>query len=109
MSHQQGDVLIDGKIVGYFEYDGTSDFARQRVFRTQEELCENWRKDQGSKCCHSEDHSNIIDVTLHAHYGNGLLWNSRICTDCLWIVGYRNSMEEITEQWEKEMNLCQMR
>jgi len=79
VSHSPGQVLdVIGEIVGYFEYNGTVDVARPKIFATAEERDAAWRADQPPPCkCHGDD------VTLVC---GGLTWDGRACLEHGFIV-----------------------
>jgi hypothetical protein len=83
MSHANGEVWTpDGKLVGFFEYDGTCDFACSTIWRTPEELADNWRKDSiNRKCGCGPDGS--TDVILYTDYANGSHWSAKACLKCM--------------------------
>lgn len=88
MSHSSGVVRVGGLCVGYFEYNGTSDIAMPRIYRTFEEVSDNWRDKLGLQpynepVCDCEK----IPVVLHAHYGNGIEWDSEACLEHMRITG----------------------
>ena len=72
MSHSPGQVLdVIGDIVGHFEYNGTVDVARAKIFATAKERDDAWRQDQPDPCpCVG------VDVTLVC---GGLRWEGRAC------------------------------
>lgn len=72
MSHSPGQVLdVIGEIVGHFEYNGTVDVARAKIFATAEECDAAWRQDQPRPCaCHG------ADVTLVTE---SFTWDARAC------------------------------
>lgn len=79
MSRSPGQVLdVIGDIVGHFEYNGTVDVARAKIFATPEDRDDARRKDQPQPCgCHG------VDVTLVAE---GFTWEGRACLDHGFIV-----------------------
>jgi hypothetical protein len=79
VSHSPGQVLdVIGEIVGYFEYNGTVDVARAKIFATADERDEAWRQDQPAPCsCPG------VDVTLVAE---GFTWEGRACLEHGFIV-----------------------
>ena len=72
MSHSPGQVLdVLGDIVGHFEYNGTVDVARPKIFATAEERDAAWRQEQPAPCtCHG------VEVTLVTE---GFEWDARAC------------------------------
>lgn len=79
MSHATGEVYRDGRIVGYFEYDGTVDIACTALRATPEGVHDHWRADNDADCgCGGPG----TEVTLYADYGSGFHWPGRACLAC---------------------------
>jgi hypothetical protein len=79
MSHSPGQVLdVLGEIVGHFEYNGTVDVARPKIFATVEERDAAWRQDQPPSCSCTG-----VEVTLICEK---LTWDARVCFDHGFIV-----------------------
>lgn len=82
MSHAHGVVLgPENVVLGWYEYNGTSDIACPRVFETSEELQENWRKlavEWLTCSCGGEPES----VTIATSYGKGFGWPGKWCPRC---------------------------
>lgn len=89
MSHAHGEVILDGKVIGHYEYNGTSDVALPNVYDTPEEVTANWRK--GGRECSCGQPS--IDVTLFSYYGSGFHWPGKYCPRCRLITGNRMPFE----------------
>src|SRR5687768_10382284 len=85
MSHANGEVIRDGRTVGWFEYNGTGDYALRRVFGTYEELHRHWRTEHAEEadCVCGEPPA---DVTLYTDYGGGFHWPAKACLRCSAIV-----------------------
>jgi hypothetical protein len=81
MSHSEGQIWSrDGKFIGFFEYNGTVDVVCGRVYRTSEEMDENWRQDNHRRCkCGAEG----APAVLYTNYGNGFYWDGRVCLECM--------------------------
>ena len=79
MSLSPGEVLdVLGEIVGHFEYDGTVDVARPKIFPTVEERDAAWRQSQPEPCtCVG------VEVSLVCEK---LTWDARACLDHGFIV-----------------------
>lgn len=94
MSHAPGQVLdVIGEVVGHFEYNGTVDVARAKIFATAEERDAAWRQDQPNPCtCHGSD------VTLVTE---GFRWDARACLDHGFIVHGRSPIygQEEDDAW----------
>lgn len=88
MSHASGTAKFKDGTTLYFEYNGTIDLALPFLYRTSEELEENWRRSDTTSCiCGSESE----EVYLHTVYGNGFGWESTACIKCMCITGKRNN------------------
>ncbi|MEK7640932.1 MAG: hypothetical protein AAB389_02970 [Patescibacteria group bacterium] len=79
MSHANGEVIYQGKVVGLFEYDGTSDIAVPAIWDTNEELEAHWRNNDWKKCTCGQPN---IDVILYTDYGYGFHWPAKACLKC---------------------------
>ena len=103
MSHSHGQVLINDKVVGYFEYDGTCDTACTTIQPTKEDVFNNWRgrgNNRPCECPHPKE-ENWVNVTLHSEYGSGSSWESKACMKCMVITGYKNQWEEREKEDER--------
>jgi hypothetical protein len=91
MSHAEGTVhqLPQRSFIGYFEYDGTTDYALCAIFTTREELRVGWRTEQNHRECSCQE-SVRAAVELYADYGSGIVWESEACLRCMTITGKRN-------------------
>lgn len=80
MSHATGAVRFkDGQQL-YFEYDGTSDVCIPMLWKTTEEVSENWRSGKWKDCtCGGLDEP----VSIFSDYGNGTSWPGRACRACM--------------------------
>lgn len=97
MSHSPGQVLdVLGDIVGHFEYNGTVDVARPKIFATAEARDAAWRADpdgnQPTPCaCQG------IHVTLSC---DKLVWDARACFEHWFIVHGRSPLyDEEEDEW----------
>lgn len=88
MSHTTGKVFAQsGELIGFFEYDGTSDFACTSVKRTTEEVSRDWRSPAAWEKCQCVDSTSRVSVVLHSNYGGCTQWASEVCTACMAITG----------------------
>lgn len=88
MSHSSGEVITNGEVIGWFEYNGTSDITIPMFYDTQEEMSANWRSDNWRECiCDKLGMKDERPVTLYAHYGGGFHWQSKACFHCKTITG----------------------
>lgn len=88
MSNAHGEVIVDEKVIGYFEYNGSADFARPAVQKTLVDVHAHWRsKGNHRECrCASPD---VVQCILWSSYGYGFHWDSGVCLACMTIVGCR--------------------
>ena len=95
MSHSSGRVYLDHldqperelEPVGWFEYDGTSDFARPKIFPSLDEMSACWRKDQGNVTCTCGKPT--TKVLIVADYGGMPGWQGYACLTCMVISARR--------------------
>lgn len=80
MSHAMGRVYRDGKIVGYYEYNGTADVTCTRINTTEDEVNDLWRTDAAWRNCACGKPD--VDVVLWADYGCGYHWPGKACLEC---------------------------
>lgn len=87
MSHALGIVydIERERTLGYFEYNGTCDFAMTAV-RTEEEIDRDWRTDANNRECVCAEPVEQ-PVILHSTYGGGFDWESTVCARCMTITG----------------------
>jgi hypothetical protein len=79
MSHAHGEVYQGGRIVGYYEYDGTADIACSRIQESPEAVNASWRGDNWRECECGQD---AEDVILYSDYGDGFHWPAKACLRC---------------------------
>ena len=82
MSHAQGEVYKpDGTLVGYYEYNGTSDVACPKIVKTAQELQAGWRNSnlEWIKCSCGKPPA---DVVIYSDYGDGFYWPGKACEEC---------------------------
>jgi hypothetical protein len=97
MSHAWGQVISEDKeILGWFEYDGTSDTCITQIYKTVEEVNENWRSFKRSDCKCGRAPTSVI---IYTSYGRGFYWHGEACVRCMAITGgispYGNDWDEI--------------
>lgn len=97
MSHSAGEVIVDGQVVAYFEYNGTVDIALPKLWKTQQEVSDNWRRGPWVVC--SCDPKTETPATLYSSYGFGFHWQGTVCLTCMainsplgdiWEYGYQD-------------------
>lgn len=92
MSHAAGEVIQYGKIIGYFEYNGTADIILPKVYNTAQDLADHWR--QGAMtCCTCKPQKGREPVILWSSYGFGSFCVSTFCSVCKLITGELNAMD----------------
>lgn len=97
MSHAMGEVIKDGKTVGYYEYNGTSDFVTSKIRATEQEVHDHWRgHDLFGKCDCGQPPE---DVLLYTCYGFGYYWPGKACLQCMAIVGGFDPYGDKPEDW----------
>lgn len=84
MSHSSGTVtFISDDKKYWFEYNGTSDICIPMIYKTQEEMEENWRSGKWRTCyCGNESEEVVIE---DSHYGEGFSWKGKACRKCMCI------------------------
>lgn len=87
MSHALGEVIKDGKVVGFFEYNGTSDIACSAVQKSVTDVTTYWRSPDNCRKC--ECGRAPESVILYSSYGGGFYWESTACFHCMAITGER--------------------
>ena len=92
MSHAQGEVIKDGKVRGYFEYNGTVDVACTAIQRNPEAIKQHWRSPTNCRDCSCSQPRS--DVILWTSYGGGFWWPSTACFSCMAITGNRDPWRE---------------
>lgn len=76
-----GEVIRDGKIIGYYEYNGTCDvLAGNLICDTEDAVHEHWREQPWSECPHAAD--SHVPVVIYSSYGGGFYWDGKACMDC---------------------------
>src|SRR4051812_49050638 len=84
MSHAMGEVIHDGRVVGFFEYNGTCDVACNRIFCDRNNLWDNhWRTQYvNDAACVCGEESPGQEVILYADYADGFHWPATACLTC---------------------------
>lgn len=76
MSHTHGAVRFDDGLVLFFEYNGTSDICRPLLYKTTQEVSDNWRSIIPEKTW--VDGTNTEEpVEIFVDYGGGFCWNGK--------------------------------
>lgn len=95
MSHASGAAMFIDGVILYFEWDGTADVAIPMLWRTQEELRENWRSAEW-RTCSCEPVAVLEPCRLMNTYANGESWPGYACRKCMVIVGGLTRDDEST-------------
>lgn len=96
MSHAAGEVIIDGKTVRWYEYNGTGDIAISCLYLTPEKLQFHWKHYHWKKCLCGKPSTECF---LYSSYGSGFYWPSRVCLNCEAITENRDPYE--LDEWPK--------
>jgi hypothetical protein len=81
MSHATGRIYsLEGKILAYFEYNGTVDVCCTRVFKEYDDMLKEWRKDNSRPCTCTTPGEPVI---LYTNYGKGYYWVGAVCWQCM--------------------------
>lgn len=79
MSHSMGEIEFKDGTVLYFEYNGTCDIVINCLWKTKEEVSDNWRKYKENTCDCGRDEP----VEIYSYYGGGFSWSGRACRHCM--------------------------
>lgn len=91
MSHTKGQVLFKDGTIMHYEYNGTSDVCRPRLYFSVDELLDNWRCENNKpfiRCNHISE-----DVKIYTSYADGAYWNGKACRKCNTIIDGLNPYE----------------
>jgi len=80
MSHSSGLVKFKNGNIYHYEYNGTVDVCFPMLYKTLEELGDNWRRDDFWKecTCGSKEW-----VQIFSSYGGGFYWSGKACEKCM--------------------------
>jgi hypothetical protein len=98
VSHASGEVILNGKTVGHFEYNGTSDVVIPWIYDTKEEMLDNWRRPDPWPSCACKQPP--TPVRLYTIYGDGFNWRGKVCLTCKVVV-------DGLDPWPEEDHLIQ--
>jgi hypothetical protein len=108
MSHANGLVRFTDGTIRFFEYDGTSDACRPKLWAKYSSIRRHWREKGYWKACTCNQSSETVDA--FTDYGNGLSWMTTACRRCEVIVDCSNPYDlgpvrhEVPE-WVRELGL----
>lgn len=80
MSHGWGAVRFSDGVILFYEYDGTAGIVMPTLYRSYQELQDNWRKGGWPRCACKRFES----VEVYSDYGS--YWSGWACRHCLVIV-----------------------
>lgn len=134
MSHGKGQCRFYDGNIKYFEYDGTDDICRPKLYDTFDEMIDNWRKPyvsiEANNITHDKkswfkkifrnnkdkeqsmcDH-NVEDVEIYTDYGGGFYWKGTACRKCNMILEGKEPCElpiedrsiEGIPEWAEDFN-----
>lgn len=85
MSHATGAVRFLNGDIFFYEYNGTVDICQPILFKTYEELHENWRTKEWRQCSCKDDEiiKNHERVRIASTYGYGFSWDGFACKKCM--------------------------
>lgn len=105
MSNCTGQVIHDGKIIGYVEYQGSGGMVMSRFFDTVEEVSEHWRTRPQASCTCGQP---SVPILIWVEYARGFHWPSEACLACHAITGPVDDNDESfwaddgNDPWPKE-------
>lgn len=85
MSHSMGKVTLEDGTKYYCEYNGTVDIMLPFLYKTPEEVHNNWRRRDWINCNNPEHKQ--TKVKIYSDYGYGFDWDGTICIECMCIIG----------------------
>lgn len=99
MSHSSGMVRFSDGEIWHFEYNGTCDVCISHIYKTKEEVVENWRKSVWVDCkCGGEE-----DVEVYSDYGGGfMIEGGKSCRKCCSLTA-TDEICDFLEDWVEEM------
>lgn len=89
MPNMLGQVIHAGKIVGYFEYEGSNSRAATVIYGAETFPLRSGRVNECT--CGKQP----VDVLLWAEYGGGFYWEASACLECKAIVGNRYDEDSV--------------
>ena len=81
MSHSYGKVRCEDGTIFHIEYNGTADVCLPNLYKTEDEVEVNWRKQEWKGC--SCKPITLEPVELVTTYGGGWHWPAFICRKCM--------------------------
>ena len=81
MAHFRGEVLQNGQVRALFDYNDTVSLILPKLYLTDGELDENWRKGDTTPRCTCGQPSELVQLD-HLSNGKGL-WNGTACFRCM--------------------------
>lgn len=84
MSHSYGAVKLNDGTIYHFEYNGTVDVCLPKLYKTIEEVSDNWRNQKWE--FHPNDCDKIEEAIMATTYGGGFGWTVKVCKEHMLIV-----------------------
>ena len=84
MSHAAGAVKFPDGEIYHYEYNGTADVVVPHLYKTFDEMRDNWRRPDFWKECEVGEH-NREPVEIATTYGSGFYWYGVACKECMCI------------------------
>lgn len=78
MSHSSGLVRFSDGEIWHFEYNGTSDFCISHIYKTAQEVSDNWRNHEWVNCSCGKSEQ----VEVYSFYGRGFMMDGTACRKC---------------------------
>lgn len=101
MSHASGACKFKDGTIMFCEYDGTSDFMLSKLYKTNQERRDNWRKICETPNCKHK----IEGVELYSDYGRGFYWKAKACRKCNTIVERYQPYHSVEcDYWSEDKN-----
>lgn len=86
MSHSIGAVKFQDNTIYFFEYNGTVDVCLPQLYKTQQEVFDNWRNQKWEH--HNQNCPNSEDAIMTSTYGGGFGWTVKACKNCMLITDW---------------------
>lgn len=81
MSHASGVIRFQDGTFRFFEYDGTSDLVRPKLYSSPDDLRDHWREDYDWDACKCKC-GKATTAEAHASYGSGMVFEVVACPHC---------------------------
>lgn len=103
MSHSLGCVVVDGKVLGFIEWNGTGDILADRNIRkTPAEVYNHWRGNRDNWECTCPDGQLHVKGTIHPYVDCMRVAHACVvCTGCMAVVSYGE--DNVKSPWLTEI------